>query len=676
MKLSKLKIYNYRSFGKEEVVNFEEITSFIGNNSSGKTSALTALQKLFGSTSADRSLNKADFHVSSDEKIDDIESKELYIEAVFTFPELENDEENSLAIPLLFEKLTVEGEGEKPYLRIRLEASWNKGTTLEGTIDSRVYYITQPESDEDIQDSNKHNAMQQDLSRINLIYVPAARNPSSQLKNASGSILYRVLSNINWSSKVTENIKTKVGEMEGEFEGEEGIKIIKNAIKTDWTKYHNDNRYSSANLRFNSSDLESMLKKVEVEFTPTYESRAYNVDELGDGLKSLFYISLVNSLLTIEEKITEELLDEGKKDKSFKLMSPVCTILALEEPENHISPQLLGKVVSNIKEIANKKNCQAVVSSHSPSIISRMDPEDIRHFRINEDTMSTTINKLDLPPKDEQDENVFKYIKNGIKAYPELYFSKLVILGEGDSEEIILPKMLELDGYEIDSKCISMVPLGGRHVNHFWRLLNKLNIPHITLLDLDRERYLGGWGRIKYVCEQLKENGKNDVIDLDKVNMLGELDKMHEWDVKNVDEMNKWIKHLESYDVYFSAPLDIDFLMLKYFKKEYINILEGNEGPKIDKIGRIKDITDKSTPEYINRIYKDMGDTLKEKCTDGATFSEEEKELMIWYKYFFLTRGKPTTHRRALLGIDDEFLKDNMPEVFKNINSRVMECIN
>ena len=41
-------------------------------------------------------------------------------------------------------------------------------------------------------------------------------------------------------------------------------------------------------------------------------------------------------------------------------------------------------------------------------------------------------------------------------------------------------------------------PISGRHVNHFWRLLNDLEIPFITLLDLDRERDGGGWGRIKY----------------------------------------------------------------------------------------------------------------------------------------------------------------------------------
>ncbi len=48
MRLKKIKIYNFRSFGEEKIIEFDEMTTFIGNNSSGKTSALVALQKMFG----------------------------------------------------------------------------------------------------------------------------------------------------------------------------------------------------------------------------------------------------------------------------------------------------------------------------------------------------------------------------------------------------------------------------------------------------------------------------------------------------------------------------------------------------------------------------------------------------------------------------------------------------
>ena len=88
MKLSKLKIHNYRCFGNEEqVIPIDDITSFIGNNSSGKTAALLALNCLFSSNGAERVLSRSDFHLPLGKKPEEMESQELYIEAVFTFEE-------------------------------------------------------------------------------------------------------------------------------------------------------------------------------------------------------------------------------------------------------------------------------------------------------------------------------------------------------------------------------------------------------------------------------------------------------------------------------------------------------------------------------------------------------------------------------------------------------------
>ena len=675
MRLKKIKIYNYRSFGEEKIIEFNELTTFIGNNSSGKTTALSALQKLFGTTVAERSLIRSDFHLNKDENPEEIQEKNLYIEAVFEFPELKEGG-NINAIPIMFQQLTVDDEGKAPYLRIRLEATWSRGSTAEGSIDTKICYIKQSESEETIVASNKTIVKNKDLQRISLIYVPAARNPASQLKNASNSILYRVLANINWTDSVKAAIATKSNELEKEFDNEKGVSLIKDAIKSEWTNYHSDSRYSKAELKFNNPDMETILKKVNIEFAPTITGRPYNVDELGDGLKSLFYISLVNSLLSLEEKIIEENNNNKLPHKSFKLVPPICTILALEEPENHVSPHLLGKVVNNIKNISKQNNCQAIISSHSPAIVGRINPDDIRYFRINHSNLNTDVRDLDLPSVDKYSEEIYKYIKNGVIAYPELYFANLVILGEGDSEEILLPKMIELGDKPIDSKSISVVPLGGRHVNHFWRLLNQLNIPFITLLDLDRERYLGGWGRIKYVCDELIKIDKiteNQLEQSDEIDMLGSFEEMNDWDVEKVTEMNKWIKFLEKYDVYFSSPLDIDFLMINSFKEEYLKILNDSKGPYIKELGKIKDLKDedKQRQEYIKRLEDDIKNTLKEKSTPGNTFSPKEKELMIWYKYFFLTRGKPTTHRVALLNIEDEKLIENMPEVFVKIKRNI-----
>ena len=151
-------------------------------------------------------------------------------------------------------------------------------------------------------------------------------------------------------------------------------------------------------------------------------------------------------------------------------------------------------------------------------------------------------------------EDQYKYIKEAVRAYPELYFAKLVILGEGDSEEIILPKYWEAIHGNTDVSGISIVPLGGRHVNHFWRLLNDLEIPYITLLDLDRERDGGGWGRIQYVLKQLIANGydRNVLLNTTDSGILtdAEFEGMAGWNVSAITAMQTWIAWLEKYNVF------------------------------------------------------------------------------------------------------------------------------
>jgi putative ATP-dependent endonuclease of the OLD family len=666
MKLKKLKICNFRSFQNEETIEFDEINGLIGANSTGKSSALLALCKLFSENSNERLIGKKDFFQS-----EIADKRNLYIEAVF---EINID---TYETPLFLGHYVVDNEGADPYLRIRLEATWEEDGTVEGAIDSRVYFITCAE-DEIIGDDDRMPANRNVLNKIRVIYVPALRNPNLQLKNASGSMMSRLMKGINWSTETKENIKELINNLNNVTASERGVGILQEAIKNEWQKYQSDKRYSEANLIFNSDNIESALTKAEIIFS-SGGSQKSNIDDLGDGHRSLFYISMIESFLDIEDRIVKEEI-EGL-EKSIELSPPLLTILAVEEPENHIAPHLLGKLVKCLKSVAQKENAQVILTSHSPAIIKRIDPREIRYLRLNSDTQSTRVNRLSLPA-DEKLADAYKFVKEAVTAYPELYFSKLVILGEGDSEELILSKFFELSGENVDISEISVVPLGGRFVNHFWRLLTNLGIPYITLLDLDRERFGGGWGRIKYACQQLIDIGvpKEKILtcgNLPEVLTDEDFEVMHTWDVTETKKMDGWMTLLENYNIFFSSPLDIDFMMLENFGDVYKKTISKNEGPRIKKDGKSLKIIDiandsnlKSSQEYIGKLQDSVRSTLKKEGGEGTTYSGNQKELMIWYNYFFLGRGKPTTHLSMFSQVEDEKLKASTPEVIEKIMNR------
>lgn len=674
MRLSKLKLMNYRCFGSEEqIILFDNLTTFIGNNSAGKTATLSALNCMFSENSSDRILQRSDFHLPKEMAPDEMESQDLYVEAVFEFEELKTgDNGGEYVIPIFFQHFVVDNPGELPYLRIRLEATWEKSNTIEGSIDSKISYITCPEAAE-IEDNCRIPAARRDLDKIRVVYIPAVRDPSRQLKNASGTMMYQIMNSINWSEKTKENVKTKIKELNEQFAEEKGVSMFGASLAEQWKAYDSDDRYSTASLRFNSTDIETSVRKTEVVFEPTETGKEYTIDQMGDGLRSLFYISLVDSILDVEGKMQRE-IESDPENTSFSRKPPILTVVALEEPENHIAPHLLGKLVGNLSNIADKSNAQAIMTSHSPAIVKRVDPENLRYFRMDKDLHTSKVRSITLPEK-ESVQDQYKYIKEAVRAYPELYFAKLVILGEGDSEDIILPKYWEAVSGNVDVGGISIVPLGGRHVNHFWRLLNDLQIPHITLLDLDREREGGGWGRIQYVLQQLIANGhdKNKLLDTKRGVLTDEqLDGMSKWDVSDVTSMQKWIDKLEQYNVFFSAPLDIDFMMLEQMTSEYKKSLDTAEGPRLEiaEDGKKKRVliqtfeeTGTYPAEYRARIKKDIKSTLKEEGGGGSTYSTEQQELMIWYTYFFLNRGKPSTHIAVLSRLNDEAIKDNIPPV-------------
>ena len=681
MKLTKVIINNFRSFGESQIIELNNQTVLIGNNSSGKTTVLQALSKLFSDKQNDRIIKKSDFHLPKGSRPGE-NTRNLFIETIFEFDELDGTP-YSQAIPSFFEHFTVSKDGAKPFLRIRLESSWEDDGTVEGSIDTQFYYIS---SDEDtIRDEDKHRAPRKDLDKIRVLYVPASRTPEKELGNASGSMLSRLVNSINWTEDEINEITDKIDELNNTFLSENGaLTQINNEIQKSWELYHEDNRFSQAELIINSSEMAAALRQIALKFSPTTTEEAFTVSDLGDGLRSIFYFSLVDSILDIELEITKD-REENPDNPRFKLIPPVLTILAIEEPENHIAPHHIGKLIKRFKQLGNNDNSQVILTSHSPAIVKRIDPEDLKYLRIenNDRVLQTIVSDIQLPPAIDES---YKYIKGAIQAYPELYFAKLVVLGEGDSEELLLPKFFDLLGKEVDSSQISIVPLGGRHVNYFWKLLNALRIPHITLLDFDNERYGGGWGRIKYISQHLYELNTEfqewfhtQRLDFNEIGSRG-------CESIGAQRLINWFNKLEEFNVYFSSPLDIDFLMLQHYKDNYLNTLSPIEGPVVsynDSDGSSKkvklsdlDCLDRLQLEGFNKRKEEaIRATLKDKSGHGDSFNEEEKELMIWYQYFFLGRGKPTTHMQFLSSISDDELTRNLPAVFEKIVNRAEELL-
>ena len=313
------------------------------------------------------------------------------------------------------------------------------------------------------------------------------------------------------------------------------------------------------------------------------------------------------------------------------------TVVAVEEPENSLSPHYLGRIVNALNAMTSDGDAQALIATHAPSMLRRVAPERIRYLRLTQERTSR-VTHIQLP--DTADE-AHKFVREAVQAFPEIYFSRLVVLGEGDSEEIVLPRLLQVKGAPVDESAVTIAPLGGRHVNHFWRLLSALQIPYLTLLDLDVARYAAGWGRIKYVNDQLAVYAPSKVLPVDHV--------IPKWKdaTHKVRDYDNYLVALEERDVYFSYPMDLDFTMLLSFSKAY---------------GVEEEDPDESTTKAV----------LGKQHHDASQYSKDEQKLFSTYHQRFKLGSKPAAHIDALAQLTDEELLADMPASLSRLADAVI----
>lgn len=645
MKIQKLIIDGFKCFRNKTEIELDSLTCFIGTNSSGKSAALEALCRLFGDNNSLKIVQKSDFYVEPGKTIEDYDNRLFYIEAIISFPELENAGSNTNSIPSCFSHMFISAPGEKPYCRIRLEAEWEKGTTSDGNLNYTTYWIHSDE--ENPSEENKIPFKLKDKNQIVLHYIPATRNPEKQIKNVTGTVIKRLFDSITWNEEIQSTLEDSAKTVRDKFCEENGIKVIQKTLDSFWTKYTEGGKYKHISLSPIKTDLSSIIGQVNAYFSPGQTESADSVEKLSDGTKSLFYLTLLNTLFDVENQINFGNVEGFDKTKINK---PSLTIFAVEEPENHLAPHYIGRIISVFRQLV-QQGAQTVLTSHSASIVKRIEPEEIRYFRLI-DYDFTSVKRIILPDNDKAE--AYKYVKEAVRAYPELYFSKLIIFGEGDSEELVIPRLAKWKGIEIDTSFVSFVPLAGRFVNHFWRLVEDLNIPYLTLLDFDKGRNTGGDDKIKYIIKQLElyENLTEDEKNILESPLSSDTDKL---------------SFLEKKNVYFSYPLDIDFAMLKEFKDDYMLLPEELKGPNIPSIEG--DNYETKNKEAVASVLKTDSDKV-----DIGNLPDNDISLYYWYRYLFLGRGKPVSHLNGLLNIEENG-NVRIPSIYEPLLNKLKEML-
>ena len=627
MKLTQLRISNFQSFGPAPtVIGLEAMGFLLGPNGAGKTAVLQALARLFGFDPSLRRVRRGDFHVTpADLAKGDLGTLKLWIEAQFEFPELKKSKGKHATIPGHFAHMQLESADGIPRVRFRLAAQMDE----DGDIEETMHYVVQVDNDGE---PVKMVAVQKhDRNAIQVHYLPARRDPTDHISYAANSLLGRALRAADWQTERDEIAGLTQGISEA-LAGNDAIGGIGAQLSAHWSALHKGTYYASPRVSFERNEIDNLLRHLTIGFTPGPGEQLVDFSRLSDGQQSLLYVSLVLSIQAIGRQVLDGKLDAFDVDK---LRPAVFTLVAMEEPENSLSPHYLGRVIKALTSFSGHHDAQAIVATHAPSLLKRVPPENIRYLRLNADRQ-TVVKSILMPDIANE---AHKFVREAVQAFPELYFSRLVILGEGDSEEIVLPRLLRAKGLAEDDTSIVVAPLGGRHVNHFWRLLDGLDIPYVTLLDLDLARYQGGWGRVRYAAKQILALGK-------PINGLSNatIEALPEWNGEDqvlTSEFGKqWLNWLEGQFVFFSSPLDLDFAMLRRYSDAYELAAAELAAPEISTLIAV----------------------LGKKRHGIEQYNAELQKHFAAYHRRFKLGSKPAAHLAAMAELGDQDLIDYMPQ--------------
>lgn len=533
MRVTKIKVHNFRLL-KDLTVDLEKnLSLIIGKNNCGKTSFLLCLEKFIGSSSPKNSFTFEDLNSEAKDHLLKVVDNEfpnnqalgISLQIFIEYDEhddlgnigdkviMDLDPDNKFVVLTFDYKVTPDDIQSiaADYRKVKTKKV-EEGKTPKSLFDymkenhARYFSITRRSvrydiatKDIDINDFVDLDAEGIKISNlINFKWISARRNVSNKDTDNSLSMLsakiYKKLEATNPNESIVEEFKDTLTDTDTQlnivYE-----KIFKDVID-DVKKFGGVSQNDSVIKIVSSLQHRDLLE----ENTTVMYGLGAGEHNLPENYNGLGYLNLISMIFEIKLKLHDFHKDVNETPSDIN-------ILFIEEPEAHTHPQLQRIFIKNIKSLlrpgirrddGTTRGLQTILSTHSSYIVSESDFEDIKYFKKSDDCV-TSKNLKDLKDYYEDGQH-YTFLKQYLTIHrSELFFADKAIFIEGDTERVLLPAMMMKVDQEdfikdlrtgskspipLLSQNISMIEVGA-YSHIFEKFVNFIGVRSLIITDID-----------------------------------------------------------------------------------------------------------------------------------------------------------------------------------------------
>lgn len=454
MIIKHVKIENYRNFEDFEV-NLSKLSIIIGENNSGKSNFLNALKLVLSGNDLEyryKRLSLSDFNSNS-------------VKNYYQLLKTETNQQKLISkIPII--KVTIQFDEILNEYEKAIVGNWIN--EIDGKVCYEIQYVFKPKSESDFIDYTKkqlndlkdveedftfnlptefyeysiistNNGKQigyNELKNITLNAINAERDDFSESNTMrSNSILTKLLEKeLNEEEKV--NINNAYNDFFKKIKEQENFKKI---FKSDVDFKNLDDFIKNINCIPNLANLKNILSNITLGYGEEF------LFQKGLGQRNLIFILLF--------------FQHFKDNESYFNLS------CIEEPESHLSTNNLNFVIDYINKSVQKSKSlfQTIISSHNPSIINKLEFNNVIAFSGNKAISFSNV-----------DPNLVQYLsKRPNFDILKLLFSNRIILVEGPTEEMFINTLLIIRKEYLNN--IDIISIGQKGYRTFLEIWSKIN---------------------------------------------------------------------------------------------------------------------------------------------------------------------------------------------------------